>query len=108
VERRYGMWNSQGVHWKGDKIWSVKKRLNKKKELKTINNPQTNHKNILLWKLQCVRVCLTVFSFVHTSLLPIFIEMSHGSGSRPVASATLSIMDPQRNFSQTFCCCPVL
>jgi hypothetical protein len=32
VGRRYGMWNSQRVDQEGDKIWSIKKLLNKNKK----------------------------------------------------------------------------
>jgi hypothetical protein len=34
--------------------------------------------------------------------------MSHRSGSRPLASATLSILDAHWNSSQISCCCPAL
>ena len=34
VERRCGMWNSQRVDWKGDKVWTVKNTKFKKRERK--------------------------------------------------------------------------
>jgi hypothetical protein len=37
MRRRYGMWDSQRMDWKGDKIWSVKK-LNKLKKNKRKRN----------------------------------------------------------------------
>ena len=39
--------------------------------------------------------------------LQMFIAMSHWSGLRPLASATLSILDPHQNSSWISCCCPV-
>ena len=46
-------------------------------------------------------------SFVQTALLAnIHCMMSCWSGSRPLASGTPSILDPQWNSSQISCCCP--
>lgn len=48
-------------------------------------------------------VCHTVSSFVHTSLL----VMSHWSGLRHLAFATLSMLDPHWDSSRISCWCPM-
>lgn len=41
----------------------------------------------------CITVCPTLYTFIKTVLLKIFIAMTHWSGFKPLASATLSILD---------------
>ena len=60
-------------------------------------------KEISLWKLWCVMVYHIVYSCWQMS-----IARSHFSFSRPLASVTLSILDPHQDSSKSFCCCPVL
>ena len=60
--------------------------------------------NISSCKLQCVTLYTTIYPSIHTSSL---IATSHWSGSRPLASATPSILDPHQDSSQISCCCPV-
>ena len=45
--------------------------------------------------------------FCPNTFLQMFIAVSHLSGSRPLASATLSILNPHWDSSQISCCCPV-
>lgn len=37
----------------------------------------------------------------------VFIAVSHWSGSKPLASAILSVLDPLWDASQISCCCPM-
>jgi hypothetical protein len=57
-----------------------------------------------LQKLGCVTVCHTLYPLPKHLYLPMFIAMSHWSGSRPLVSATLSILGPQWDSSQISCC----
>ena len=54
-----------------------------------------------------VSQCVPQYTFLSTHLyLGMFFAMSHWSGLRSLASATLPILDPHRDSSQTSCCCP--
>ena len=53
---------------------------------------------------QCVPQYIPLSTHLY---LQMFIAMSHWSGLRPLASATLSILDPYWDSSQISCCCPV-
>ena len=60
-------------------------------------------KKISLWKL-----CVQQHTPLSTLLcLQMFIVMSHWSGTRPLASAMLSVLEPQWDSSWIFYCCPV-
>ena len=53
-------------------------------------------------------MCHRVYTLLPKQLyLQMFIAMSHWSGSRPLDSATLSILDPHQDSSWISCCCPV-
>lgn len=67
-------------------------------------NKQTNKSQ---WKLLCVMVCHTVNPFVQQLHLQMLHAMSHWTGSRPLPSDTLSILDPHPESSQIACRCPV-
>lgn len=58
----------------------------------------------MLWKLQCAMQCALLPKQL---FLQSFIAMNHGSGSRPLASVILSILDPHQDSSQRSCYCPV-
>ena len=52
-------------------------------------------KKISLWKLRCVTACHTVYTPLPKQIdLQMFIAVNHWSHVRPLASATLSILDP--------------
>jgi hypothetical protein len=55
-----------------------------------------------------VSQCVPQFTLLSTLLcLQMFIAMTHLSGVRPLASASLSILDPRWDSSRIHCCCPV-
>lgn len=74
-----------------------------KQKIKIIKNKDETNKNkqtkiILPWKLQCVMVtqCVTQSTFLSKYLsLQMFVAVSHWTGSRLLASATLSILGPE-------------
>lgn len=52
--------------------------------------------------------CITQYILLSTYLyLHMFTAKNHWSGSRPLASATLSILDPHQHSSWMSCCCLV-
>lgn len=60
------------------------------------------------WCGSCgVSVWITVCPFAQTALLANVHSKSHWCGSRPLASATPSMLDPPHGFSQVSSCCPV-
>ena len=59
---------------------------------------------ISAWKLYLGPVSPRVYPLVHTSLLG-FTAMSHWSGLRPLASATLLTLGHHHDSSFKYCCC---
>ena len=68
--------------------------------------PHRGKKNLIVETLVCHSVSYSI-PLLFTLCLQIIIAMTHQSGTRPLASATLSILDPHWGSSQLSCCCPV-
>jgi hypothetical protein len=66
--------------------------------------PLQKKKQTSPWKLWCVMVRHKIYHFVQTTYLSMFTAVSHGSGSRPLASATLSVLAPHWDCSRLSCC----
>lgn len=63
-------------------------------------------KNICVKAVVCQ--CVTKYTLLSTYVYSqMFIAMKHWSGSRPLASATVSILDLYRDFCQISCCWPL-
>lgn len=68
-------------------------------------SPPQEKKKILQWRLQCV----PEYTLWSTLLcLQVFIAVTPWSGTRPLASAALSVLEPHWDSSRIFCCYPVL
>lgn len=66
------------------------------------------NKNKSQWKLLCVMLCHIVKILLSKQLhLQMFAAMSHWTGLRPLASDTLSILDPHPESSRIACYCPM-
>lgn len=72
-----------------------------------IREQQQQQQQISLWKLCCVTMCPPVHHFVLTAWLANVDAMSHHSGSRPLAFATLSMLDAYWDSFWVSCCWPV-